>query len=151
MLPLSVSCALDTTHRTAHLTQCQEGEPLANPAGDALSADEIAKALREIAGETGGEDTFIEDYAEGTCKKCGQRQKFMARMKVKSRGADPTTRLNALKTIIEHGYGKPGTAKDETTKVDLDIDITKLSLQARGNLRRTLIAQYPEHTQTWIG
>jgi hypothetical protein len=124
---------------------------LANPAGDALSADEIAKALREIAGETGGEDTFIEDYAEGTCKKCGQRQKFMARMKVKSRGADPTTRLNALKTIIEHGYGKPGTAKDETTKVDLDIDITKLSLQARGNLRRTLIAQYPEHTQTWIG
>jgi hypothetical protein len=124
---------------------------LANPAGDALSADEIAKALREIAGETSGEDSYVEDYAEGVCKSCGKRQKFMARMKVKGRGADATTRLNALKTIIEHGYGKPGTAKDETTKVELDVDITKLTPEARATLRQKLLTAYPELPATWIG
>jgi hypothetical protein len=112
---------------------------MSNPAGDALSAEEIAKALREIAGEASGEDTYVEDYAEGTCKKCGQRQKFMARMKVKGRGADPATRLNALKMIVEHSHGKPGTSKDDT-KVDLDIDVSTLSPEVRGNARRHAIA-----------
>jgi hypothetical protein len=112
---------------------------VANPAGDALSAEEIAQALREIAGEAAGEDSYIEDYVDATCKDCGSRQKFVARMKVKGRRADPATRFNALKMIVEHGYGKPGTSKDDI-KVDLDINVATLSPDNRGNVRRHVLA-----------
>jgi hypothetical protein len=123
---------------------------LANPAGDALTDEEIAKALREIIVGEAGDDSYVEDYVDATCKDCGKRQKFLARMKVKTKGADPNTRHNAIKTVIEHGHGKPGQAKSEE-KVDVDIDITTMTLEARANLRRKLIALNPDIPQAWIG
>jgi hypothetical protein len=110
---------------------------VANPAGDALSDEEIAKALREIVGET-SEEAYVEDYVDATCKDCGKRQKFLARMKVRTKGADPATRLNALKMVTEHGHGKPGQAKTED-KANLDIDISKETPEVRGQVRRHLI------------
>jgi hypothetical protein len=111
---------------------------LANPAGDALTDEEIAKALREIIVGEAGDDSYVEDYVDATCKDCGKRQKFLARMKVKTKGADPNTRHNAIKTVIEHGHGKPGQAKGED-KANLDIDISKETPEVRGQVRRHLI------------
>jgi hypothetical protein len=97
---------------------------VANPAGEALDAETIQRILKEAVDA----DKSAWGYC-GTCRK-----------KVKADFPDHSARIKALQLALEHGYGKPGTAKDETTKVDLDIDINKISLEARGNARRHAIA-----------
>jgi hypothetical protein len=119
---------------------------VANPAGDALTPEQIAQALREIAGEAG--ESFIEDDVDVTCRGCGKRQKVRARMR--NKGADPRVRLDAIKFATEQGYGKPGQAKQEE-RLDVDIDVQTLTLEARATLRRKLLALNPDLPQTWIG
>jgi hypothetical protein len=95
---------------------------VANPAGDALSPEQIQRIINEAVDAT--------KSAWGYCPKC--------REKVKADFPDHNGRINALKLALEHGYGKPGTSKDET-KVDLDVDITTLTPEARVTLRKQLV------------
>jgi hypothetical protein len=99
---------------------------VANPAGDALTAAEITAALKDIAASTKKRWVTIE------CKHCDRQGKYEVDV------PDDSTRLNAIEFMVEHGYGKPGTSKDET-KVDLDVDITTLTPEARVTLRKQLV------------
>jgi hypothetical protein len=135
--------AWSTATRKAH-TGCSDsglapgsyshGCTVANPAGDALSAEQIQRIINEAVDAT--------KSAWGYCPKC--------REKVKADFPDHNGRINALKLALEHGYGKPGTSKDEA-KVDLDVDITTLTPEARATLRKQLVALNPALVQTWIG
>jgi hypothetical protein len=107
---------------------------LANPAGDALNPEKIKEILREATESTKPMWSY--------CPSC--------RKKVQADFPDHTARINALKLALEHGYGKPGQAKTEE-RLDLDIDVQTLTLEARATLRRKLLALNPELPQTWVG
>jgi hypothetical protein len=107
---------------------------LANPAGDALEPEQIRAALKDAVESVRS--------AWAYCPKC--------REKVKADFPDHTARINALKLALEHGYGKPGQAKQEE-RLDLDIDVQTLTPEARASLRRKLLALNPDLPQVWVG
>lgn len=105
---------------------------MANPAGDALTAEQITQALRDIA------EASKKTTATVQCKHCWKEGRYEIEV------PDTKERLNAIKFMHENGYGKPSTAREDATKIDLDVDVTGLSPGDRGALRRNLLARYPE-------
>jgi hypothetical protein len=107
---------------------------VANPAGDALEPEKIKEILREATESTKPMWSY--------CPKC--------RSKVQADFPDHTARIKALQLALDHGYGKPGQAKQEE-RLDLDIDVQTLTPDARATLRRKLLALNPDLPQAWIG
>jgi hypothetical protein len=110
---------------------------MTNPAGDALTPEQITEALREITASTKKVNVLIQ------CKKCWKEGKYDVEV------ADDRTRLDAIKFMHENGYGRPSQARDEGPKVALDIDITTLTPEARGELRRKLLTLNPNLPKAW--
>jgi hypothetical protein len=110
---------------------------LANPAGDALTAQEITEALKEIAAST------TKRWVTVSCKHCDRDGKYEVDV------PDDKTRLNAIEFMVEHGYGKPAAAKPDE-RIDLDIDVQTLTPEARASLRQKLLALNPDLPQVWL-
>jgi hypothetical protein len=110
---------------------------VANPAGDALTPEEITTALKEIAASSKKVWTTIQ------CKKCWKEGKYEVEV------SDDKTRLQAIQFMHENGYGRPSQARDDGPKIALDIDITTLTPEARGELRRKLLALNPNLPKAW--
>jgi hypothetical protein len=111
---------------------------LANPAGDALTPEQITKILRDIA------SAVRKRWITITCKHCDRDGKYEVDV------PDDKTRLDSVKFMVEHGFGKPGQAKPDE-RIEVDIDVQTLTLEARATLRRKLLALNPDLPQTWIG
>jgi hypothetical protein len=110
---------------------------MTNPAGDALTPQEITTALKEIAASSKKVTQTVQ------CKHCWKEGRYEIDV------SDDKTRLQAIQFMHENGYGRPSQARDEGPKIALDIDITTLTPEARGELRRKLLTLNPNLPQTW--
>lgn len=105
---------------------------MGNPAGSAFTDDELRDLIRSVGGATKPQKVHIK------CKSCQRSYDYTVDF------PDKRVMLDAAKFAHENGYGKASQAKDSQDTINLDIDVTTYSSDARAQCRRDLLRRYPD-------
>ena len=105
---------------------------MTNPAAQALTAEEITQRVRALS-ETGSKQEH-----KITCRSCQKTMSYYIDV------VSPELQFKVIQWAHENGYGKPGTHKDEETKVDLGVDPYTLNADELRQHRQAIAKAYPE-------